>query len=499
MKPDRARWMLALLMLGYILAYGWLVVQRHAHFNSAGYDLGLQDQVVWNTSRGDLYHTSLETENYLGDHFQPLMALLSPLYWLAPGVYWLLGFQTLALALGAVPVFRLARRRCGSSAAGLVFALAYLMYPAVGYVNRFDFHWEATVIPLLLAAADWMEEGRLGWASACLALALLCKEEIGLTVAAFGLVAALRGRPKFGAVWGVTGAAFSLLALFVLIPAFRAAPSDTLARYAWLGGAPVEMVKTLITHPQALWEQGRLGMALSLGVQLLAPAAFLPLLGPEWLIAALPSLAYNLLSAFPPQHTIYYQYIAPTVPWMFVGAIEGAARLQRWFVGRARTPYVRRALLAALALCAVRASMVDSPLADLGRVPPAWARLPNEADVREALTCVPPDAALFTTNPYAPHLSHRRTLIVFVYPNDATRLGEADAAFFNLLDRRSVAFELGCEDYRRFLEAAAQAGMALVFEQNGVVVLRRGAGEPLAEEEIERLVGICYGAGAKYY
>jgi hypothetical protein len=75
---------LALLMLAYLVAFGWMTFQRHYHFNSAGFDLGLQEQVVWSTSRGRPFQISFETGNYLGDHFQPLMALLSPLYWLKP-------------------------------------------------------------------------------------------------------------------------------------------------------------------------------------------------------------------------------------------------------------------------------------------------------------------------------------------------------------------------------------------------------------------------------
>jgi uncharacterized membrane protein len=444
-QARRARWLIVMSVLAYVLIFGWMVVQRHVRFNSAGYDLGIQDQVVWSTSRGYLYHTSVEVENYLGDHFQPLMAVLSPLYWLVPSVYWLLAFQTTVLALGAIPLFHLARRRFESTVAGLVFASVYLLYPAVGYINRFDFHWEATVIPLLLAAATLVDEARLGWASLCLALALFGKEEIGLTVAAFGLVTALRGRLKFGVIWGVVGMVFSVVALFVLIPLFRTVPSDTLNRYAWLGSNPVEMLTTLLTRPRLLLQKGVLSDGLFLGFQLFAPVAFLSLLGPEYMVVALPSIGYNLLSSFPPQHTAHYQYVAPTVPFVLIGAIEGMARLQRWLARRVRVPYVGWGIWMGLLIFAARAAVVDSPLVDAGIVPPAWTRLTNEAAVRAALTRVPPQASVFTTNHYAPHLSQRYVLHVFAYPGDVERLGAVDVAFFNLRDHRSVISSLSCD------------------------------------------------------
>ena len=478
-------------MLAYVLIFGWMVTQRHARFNSSGYDLGIQAQVVWNTSRGYLYHSSVEVDNYLGDHFQPLMILLAPLCWFLPSTYGLLAFQTIVLALGAIPLFRLAQRQLGSPWAGLAFALVYLLYPAVGYINRFDFHWEHTVIPLFLAAADAVDTGQLGWASLFLALAMLGKEEIGLTVAAFGLLLALHGRWKFGVVWSIAGVGFSLVVLFVLMPLFREAPSDTLDRYKWLDSMPVEMLETLITHPHVLLQVGLPLRVLSLGLQLLIPLAFLPLMGLWTLVVTLPSLGYNLLSSFSPQHTIYGQYMAPTVPFMLIAAVQGMGKLQRALSKRVQTPYVGWGIWAGLLLCTIHAAAVISPLRDIGLVPPAWPHLHNETAVRAGLAHVPPDVSVFTTNHYAPHLSQRYTLYVFVYPNDVGRLSDADVAFFNVQDHRSVVSRLGCEDYRRFLGAAAQAGFGVVFNQEGVTVLQREKGEIMTSTLIDSLMEAC--------
>jgi uncharacterized membrane protein len=492
-QKRRAQWVLALLILMYTLTFGRMVVQRHYHFNSACYELGLQEQVIWNTSRGHLYQNSIiEVENYMGEHFQPLLIILAPIYWILPSVYWLLVFQTIVLASGAIPIFRLAQRRLGSPVAGLIFASVYLLYPAIGYINRFDFHWEATVIPLLLAAVDSVDAGQQGWASLYFMLAMLGKEEIGLTVAALSLVIASRGSRKFGGIWAVAGVCFSLIALFVLVRSFRPSHSDTLNRYTWLGSTPTEMLATLLTHPQVLLREGRPLSAFSLGLQLFSPLAFLPLLRVETL-AILPSIGYNLLSSFSPQHTVYYQYVAPTVPCVLIGAIGGMSKLQRWLSKRINFPYVRWGVWAGLVLYAVWAAAVNSPLADVGTVPPAWTRLPNETAVRAALSYVPPEAAVFTTNPYAPHLSQRYTLLVFVYPQDVELLNDADTAFLNLKDHRSVVSELACDDYRHFLEVAAQGGFGAVFDRDGVIVLRRGQGTPLAGGYVNALLKTCEG------
>jgi uncharacterized membrane protein len=269
-------WVAAAAILLYIAVYFLFTLQRWLNFNAGAYDLGIQDQVVWNLAHGRGYASSVEVNNYLADHFKPLIALVAPLYWLYPSAAWLLAFQTIALALAAIPVYLLAARRLPGSLFGLLFAVLFLLYPSTGYLNRFDFHWEVTVIPLLLAAIVAADRHALGWASLWLALALLAKEEVGLTVAAYALWLAWQGHRRFGLAWAVIGIAFSFTLLFAVIPALRQAPSDTLTRYAWLGATPVAMATTLIFQPHLAFSH-LFGLdAIRLVVSLIAPLLFLP-------------------------------------------------------------------------------------------------------------------------------------------------------------------------------------------------------------------------------
>ena len=68
--------------------------------------------------------------------------------------------QAVAVALGAVPVFLLARKHLGSEWAGLGFALAYLLYPPTQWLVVDDFHPVALATPLLLAAFWFLDEDR---------------------------------------------------------------------------------------------------------------------------------------------------------------------------------------------------------------------------------------------------------------------------------------------------------------------------------------------------
>ena len=69
--------------------------------------------------------------------------------------------QAVAVALGAVPVFLLARKHLGSERAGLGFALVYLLYPPTQWLVVDDFHPVALATPLLLGAIWFLDEDRL--------------------------------------------------------------------------------------------------------------------------------------------------------------------------------------------------------------------------------------------------------------------------------------------------------------------------------------------------
>ncbi len=59
---------LVLLILIWIVILASFAITRHNRLNSSAYDLAIYSQVVWNTSRGHLFASSLEVSSFLGDH-----------------------------------------------------------------------------------------------------------------------------------------------------------------------------------------------------------------------------------------------------------------------------------------------------------------------------------------------------------------------------------------------------------------------------------------------
>src|SRR5919204_2595382 len=148
----------------YAAGFGARSVLRNHAFETGRFDLGNMVQAVWSTAHGHpLRVTSLDGQqtSRLASHFDPILAAFAPLWWMWPSPDVLLVAQATAIALGALPVFWLARKHLASERAGLGFAIAYLLYPATQWLALNEFHPVALACPLLLFAFWYLDEDRL--------------------------------------------------------------------------------------------------------------------------------------------------------------------------------------------------------------------------------------------------------------------------------------------------------------------------------------------------
>ncbi|MDJ0755379.1 MAG: DUF2079 domain-containing protein [Ardenticatenaceae bacterium] len=482
-----AKRIVALVTILYLVAFGPFVIQRHIYFNSSAYDLGIYQQVIWNTAQGNWFASSFEVTNRMADHFQPLVAILAPLYWLFPSPIVLLVFQTAILASGAIPVFLLAQKILKNNLFSVVFVYLYLFYPALGYLNRFDFHWESTVVPLFLWAILAVEQEKRGLASLLLFFALFGKEDVGLTVAAFGIwVAFTKGQKNrgFGISWSIGGVLFSLLAFLVIIPFFNEGNPDTLNRYVWMGNSPDEIVLFALNHPIVVFRYLFSIDGIRYLFSLLGPLFFLPLLG-SISIVALPAFAYNGLSTSMAQKTVYFHYTAPMIPFMVTGAIFGARNLIHFAKNRRLDWIPPTCLVGVVLFTTFHFWGVNNPLLDDGAVRAAWDRQPNQAEILQGLALIPNEGNLFTTNHYAVHKANRTDIQIMYSSTDQSYLEEAEYFFLNLLDFRSPEEEdFACNDFSIMLKRAHELNFDIVYYQNHVLLLEKSTGRSDALQEI---------------
>jgi uncharacterized membrane protein len=455
----------------YATGFSALSVLRHRAFATGRFDLGNMVQTVWSTAHGDpLRMTGLRGDQVsrLGAHFDPILAVFAPLWlaWPSPDV--LLVAQAVAIALGALPVYLLARKHLGSERAGLGFALAYLIYPPTQWLTLNEFHPVALACPLLLFAIWYLDEGRLLPFLVFAALAATTKEEIALVVAGLGIwYAVAHGRRLEGAAVAAAGVAVALVAIEVVIPHFnRAGTSSFLTRYSEVGSTPGGIVHTAVSDPWRIVTTALTGRGLGYVARLVLPLGLLVLLAPVLLVAALPELAVNALSAATTQTSIRFHYTAGLIPVLVAAAVLGAARLAR---SRPNVPVVTIAVAVAVA-----SSYALGPV-------PLWRYFPggeqHQAHAAEvsahdriaarALRLVPPHAVISATNSLGAHLSARRRVLSFPYLQDAQWVAadETSPGYADRLAPLPAAVQLSW--LRRNPE------WRLVFERDGILIFQR--------------------------
>ncbi len=338
----RVAWAIVCLMaLAFACFIGYHALYRHWEYHTDAFDLGNMDQAVWNTLHGHPFRfTNRGNDDYgpptrLSIHVEPILLPLSLLYLLYSGPETLLVTQTLALALGALPLFALSLRRLPQApwvGVGLVFA--YLLSPFAIGAALWDFHPVTLATPLLLFALWALDARRYRWFLAAVILAMATKEDVGLSVALVAVMLAV-ARPekrRFGA-WLAIGALLWVAICFkVILPHYNvgvAGGNNYWYRYNWLGRTPTEALVNALTKPWLVWNYlvtpGRLAYV---GI-VLRTAGALGLLSPALLVAALPDLAVNLLSSHSEQYSGFFQYNAIILPYLLGAAVYGAAALFR--------------------------------------------------------------------------------------------------------------------------------------------------------------------------
>jgi uncharacterized membrane protein len=457
----------------YAAGFSALSVLRHRAFQTGRFDLGNMVQAVWSTAHGHpLQITGLRGDQIsrLAAHFDPILAAFTPLWLLWPSPDALLVAQAIAVALGALPVYWLARKHLGSQRAALGFALAYLLYPPTQWLTLNEFHPVALACPLLLFAVWYLDQGRLLPFAVCAILAVTTKEEIGFVVAGLGLWYALANRRRTqGAVVFALGAAAALIAIEVVVPHFnRAGSSSFFSRYSEVGGSPGGILHTAVHDPWRMVTTAVTGRGLGYLARLLLPLGLLALLAPLVLLAALPELAINLLSAATTQTSIRFHYTAGLIPILISAAVLGAARLVR------ERPHLATPVATAALALALAGNYALGPI-------PLWRYLPGGEQAQayaaqvtrhdrvaaDALRLIPSRAVVSATNTLGAHLSARHRVLSFPYIQDATWIAadETEPGYADRLAPLPTAVQLSW--LRRNPE------WRLVFERDGILIFHR--------------------------
>ena len=470
-------WTLAIwgaMALWSVVLFG-IVRKAYEGYRLGRFDLGDMVQAVWSTVHGhplEVTHGTGEQGLRLAGHADPFLALLAPVWVVWPSPLALALAQVVVVALGALPVFWLARLHLGSERVAGLLALTYLAYPWIATSAAGAIHPVTFAITFLLFCVWFLETERPVPFVVFALLTMSTGELMGLPIAALGVWFALaRGRRIAGSGIAVLGFAWTVVAVYVIVPAAAGHGSIFYGFYDQVGGSPVGVLRKLVTDPLtvlgALVEPQDFAYVIWLGLPLL----FLFLLSPGLAAVALPQLLANTLSDFRSMSDPRYHSVAAIVPFLFAATVLGVARLSD----------SRRGLAVSGALvCSATLALVVAPWPRAVGAKPLGGResfsAAHVAALDRAVAEIPAQAPVSTSNAAGARLSARR----YVYSVPVLRRAEwvlvdlrdpwvvrADSAVLTKHPEVVAAFVKRLRENRAWRQ---------VSDESGVIVFRRVAG-----------------------
>jgi len=400
-------------LLTYILALSIITISKHRAFLTSFYDLGILNQALWTTlfehklfyETGDLSFNP--RGSFFGTHFSPILFLLLPLYAIYPSCEILLILQTATLAIGAIPVHRMARERFGTNYATYI-SILYLIYPPLIAVNLNDFHLEALTSTLLLFAVYYLE--RKAWAKFFLftILAMSTLEFVPVIVlfmAIYGVTLCFREGIEVRRKALRNLSLMVLIAIFWFILALKLKelfnPFTPAIPSSWHPALsePVSVLQIFLNN---------LSSKLFYIMSFLIPLAFLPLLDLKPLIMTIPWFGASFTSTCELHYSVYYQYNSFVIPFVFIALIKGLERLKD-----ANSRSIRRLLIVMFLF-----SILFGTYLLTSQGSPWMYRLPVPTErtqlLHNILSLIPSSASILTQNDIGPHLSSRSNLYVSI-------------------------------------------------------------------------------------
>lgn len=406
--PDRALpWILASIM------FVGLAALALARFRSVQLGQGLASwiQGVWLLGEGEDPFITLTDEGLLEGQVSLIMWPIAQLAVLVPTGPFLLTLQSLALALGVVPLWRIARNVLELGVeSSLVLGLAYGLQPQLHNLNLSEFHPESLSVPAFLWAYLFSQDKQWFRYAIAVAFILSTRADLGLAIIGLGALLAIEGRTRAGRLTAAAGAIWMVLALGIFssgISGEEFVYGDAFAKY---GDDAVSILWGMLTNPIELLGDFFAVENFQTLILLFAPWLFLPVLRPRFQLPIIPFGVFVFVADFPPG-----EFGNPEQDVVAFAFLPIAAAFALRSVGRisVRRVFVNGRLLAGV-LFASAAFFLFASGSSLYEEPWLWgSRTPEDLDVIAATESVLPSDFVVSIERSLPLLAERREILEF--------------------------------------------------------------------------------------
>lgn len=400
---------IALLSTSVITLIG---VSRYLSFATPNFDFGIFAQMYYYLKTELIPMTTCEREKLLSHfavHLSPVYYLLLPVYFVFDSPLTLQIAQAVILGSSLIPLYLLMRHFKLSNKVIALMMAAFAFYPAVTGGTMYDFHENCFLLPFILWLLYFAEKEKHIPMYIFMVLTFSVKEDAPIYIAFIALYFILSGRKKLhGITMFLSSIIYFVFAVTILKNFGEGAMTGRFDNFITdqnLGLADV--IITIFKNPAYFISQCISEEKLLFILFMLLPLAFLPILSRKWsqFILAGPLVLINLMSDYPYQHSIYFQYVYGTIAVFFYLAI----------LNLADNPKNMRKYLAPISAVfsvIIFAFSVSPKLTYVNRLD---VNREDYVKIRAALDTIEEDASVLSTTFYVPYLSQRKEIYEIEY------------------------------------------------------------------------------------
>lgn len=464
--------------------FSYLSIKRVYSFNSYYYDLGIMEQVVYNSSRGRILEMTNQTfdknMNRLAIHFDPILVMFAPFYRIFPHFSILLIFQSLINGLGALAIFLLGKKIIKNEKISFLFSLFYLLNFQNQRAILFDFHSVVLSTSFFLFAAYFYEIKKYFWFFFFIFLSLLTKEHVGLIVFFFGLyLLVFRRNLRIGFFTVFLGSLFFIVTNNWLIPYFRQDSHFALKYFSDFGFNQKEIFFSLIKRPDLIINKIFSLRNFKYHQRLLLGNSY-SFFSPLVYLIAFPEYLINLLSSNGNMRSYYFHYQSIIIAFSFYSLIKG----YRNFYDLVKNKIIRLFVFFMFLLGNVYLFYHYSPLPYFTKEPVNYQINKNQLLIilNWANKLKDENIKLATTPKLAPFFTHRIFYLDFLYDSSLHSQGYSDEEIFIakkssyrqvnyvIIYKREIKTKAAKKIYQQLLE---DKNYHLIFNQNEIEVFKK--------------------------
>ncbi len=484
-------YLLILLLILAVSIYSFMAITLHNHFLTFGLDLGNFDEILWKISKGKFAYSGVGCNWLIEDHFQPILFLVAPLFWIWDNVRVILIYQSFAMILAGLPLYLLAKKITKQVVFSFAVVFAYLFFIGTQFAILNEFH-QITIAPLFIAWAYYaLEKKNIRYFIYAMIGLLITKEDLSLLVASIGVgLIFTKSYKKLGIATALFGIFCFFFLIYIFMPAISIKGVYDHFDFGSVGFTPVDVLKKSLTDPVFIL-RSMLTPAVKIKTlfQSFSSFAFLPFFSPLVYLIPLVQDFFVRFIYSGPQYTkwgLVNHHAATGAILLSIATIYAASRVHSHLM---TTPKYRFYLILSILLFISTIGndiLFHGPVNSLGKrsfyQEEKWVK-----DNREVITHVPPSSSLAGQNNLLPHLTHRDNIYRIPFGLNSEYM------IFDLHDGPNKYSPLNFQETKKFVNDLLNSGRySLIYQRGDALLLKRNYKTDITKSKYYGDTRYCY-------